>query len=224
MSMKQDSVNKVRLDGCVVGCKIVSDGPKRLVADLVFVTNYRRKETPGEAPASERLGSLKHPVRVVLNSEDALSADLRELASRESIRTMEVFRLDGSLHQEAETGYVLVGRDGMRRTDAVTIGRNNRFEITGLVKSIGVTDESARVVVRCGRESLTSFVSKESCPKEFETIRSGKIRKGDVLSMRGPLVPQRFTDGKSNFVLLGLMPDKIVCERLVREQKAGVTL
>lgn len=195
--------NSVHLDGLVESCRFVGDAGGRSVAKLTVVTLHPRESSPSSRP-SDSFEKITHVVRVLADQKlakelQSLIRDLRteRAANEPELAVLYPCSLDGSLRTlDGDTFVDVVGKNFTLTQQVSTSAGNNIANLEGRVASCSFTDTSARLNVNTKQGVVSVFFSKVANPSGWESVSAGSVRKGDRVSLSGPLVDRVFTDGK----------------------------
>lgn len=227
--------NSVHLDGLVESCRFLGDIPERklTVAKLSIVTLHPNSPSRlGSSPTpSEQFDRIHHLVRVVADADllselQSLSRELNlERASgKPELSQLHPCSIDGHLCTVDGETFVEANPGGFTFTEKVGTTLNNVAKVSGNVVSVSFTDESARVNLGLGPVVVSSFFSKESNRSGWDAVASGKLKRGDVVSMSGPLISSEFSNGLKKIRTYFLNPHVIQKQKLVKRRTAGPEL
>lgn len=223
-------VNSVQLDGLVESCRIVGELSGRTVAKLSVVTLHPNGSAGvASVPLSSQYDKFHHLVRVCASGETAKALALLEKELRTERAAGEVDLM--SLHPCSVSGVLRFGPDGdalvdvldggFSLTDRVKTRDNNLVRITGNVLSVSFTDESARLQVGTDEGPVSVFFPKSLNRSGWDAVSAGKLSKGDMLTLSGPLVVSEYTDGKKDIRTCMLTPHAIHKHKLERKRSSG---
>lgn len=231
MALKSD--NSVHLDGMVESCRIVGQFKGKSVAKLSVITLHPKADLSAsdELTPSKRFDKMRHVVRVVAAGD--LAQSLRSLET-----SLKVERAVGSaetadLHPCSVDGYIasqdgenfIESREGgFRLTEKVKTKENNVAHVSGRVESVVYSNESARILVSTKEGDINSFFPKSLNRSGWDAIAEGRIKKGDVVSMSGPLIAGEFTDGKKTLRTYMVTPHVIQKLSLEKKVSSGPSL
>ncbi len=190
------SKNSIHLDGVVDSCALVKDGSGKDVAAIILRTMHPRPGVPSSAKASERFEMLHH--RVVVPVVDANRGELSSLASSGGDGVVRPYSIDGVVTFSGGDAVVVCSPDGLSRQEKVRTSENNSVTLTGRIRSVSNPGQSASFVLRTKDGDVRVFVSKDVNQAGWRDVTEGKFRKGDTVSLTGPLFSRMYTDGKSN--------------------------
>ena len=229
--MKQ--VNSVQLEGLVESCRIVGEVDGKTVAKLSVVTLHPNESAPvASVPLSSRLDKFRHDIRVSGNGDLARNLQMleRELKTEKAAGEADLM----SLHPCSVSGvlrstpdgemFVDVAGKGFALTDRVKTRDNNLVRISGSVLAVSYTDESARLQVGTPEGPVSVFFPKSANRNGWDAVSSGKIKKGDLLTLTGPLAVSEFTDGRKYVRTCMLTPHSIQRHKLERKHTPGQSL
>lgn len=208
----EKEVNRVHLEGILEAFQILGKNNDKVVAWASVVTLHPKKFAFGEkATASERFDLIHHDVRVVGRETDmekleGFSASLDSMKNTSALLPCSV---DGVLSSEGKDTFVLCWVDNLQKSDLVKTNDNNRVEFSGRVLSVSESGNSALMTVSAGNGNceVVSFIPRSS--EAWSLIHSGKIKRGDTVSLSGPLLSCNFTDGKKNMRIAMVSPHSV---------------
>ena len=209
--------NKVFLEGGVAACKLRGDA-KYTVGDILLYTVYPDK-VDGESP-SERLGKIFHRVRVV--APKGMDGELRELDDlvRGGPSGSPVCRqVRGALKVVDGRAFVQCDIRNFIKLDRLPVHNNNYTELSGRISEITYSDMGAVVNVDAGGGQVSAYASKDMNPALWELISSGRLGKGEAVSMSGPLLSSEYSDGKHTLRTAMLIMHKVQSRKL--EERKG---
>ena len=215
-----DKTNSVYLEGPIAGCHYVKDrADGGLVAGFSFATAIPNPDATADMKPSERIRELMiHRVRVVASALEASS--LRSLA--ESYRgkaALQPYEVNGGvLLEEGGEAVVECRMADLRKAGAIKITGNNEMSLSGSIDSVSYTDRFARIILDTGVSKVSTFFPKKTFPNAWEMIANGSLKKGSLISAKGPLMSMKVTDGKRELLTAVVVPHHMEQIRL-REDK-----
>lgn len=225
-----EKANSVFLNGTVGDCRILGrDGNVSAVAGISFYTLLQKPGASREAKLTDRNTLMRHMVRVKAEGGE----DVKRLLELErSCRTQTVLRpheLRGVLREKEGSSFI-----DCRSEDFVPVRKiledvkqNNRASMVGSVIATTHTDDFAKVVVDTGEGQVSAFFPKETFPEAWEAIAGGRFKKGSVLSMKGPLQSQEYTDGDRSVFTSIVTPhvmEQVRLSKTLKERKTGPSI
>lgn len=225
-----EKANSVFLNGTVGDCRILGrDGNESAVAGISFYTLLPKPGASREAKLTDRNTLMRHMVRVKAEGGE----DVKRLLELErSCRTQTVLRpheLRGVLREKEGSSFI-----DCRSEDFVPVRKileevkqNNRAFMVGSVIATTHTDSSAKVFVDTGEGQVIAFFPKDQSPDFWEAIAGGRIKKGSVLSMKGPLQSKEYTDGDRSVFTSIVTPhvtEQVRLSKTLRERKTGPSI
>lgn len=200
--------NKVHLEGLLENLEPIGTSNGFSYALAGMATLHERPGAVKESSPSERYAKIHHELRIVAGkgSEEAL-----ELLSK----TYEACRkkgepysccVDGHLFSDGNESYVVCKLDDLKHLDKISTSGNNRVNINGDVVSTSYTNETATIRLRTDEGVFNTFVLRRQNQSSWDMVADGKISKGDSLSISGPLLSNRMTDGKKTIRFCQVSP------------------
>ncbi len=196
--------NAVHLEGAVCSCVIThTPGKDTVIAQMEICTASIQKNA-GTA-------KLKNPVihRAVAVASGENAARLRALSNEtggirinlsEDLPKLKCVSVDGRLTKNDKAQpYVAVAEEGLAFPERLAF--KNTAILQGRVLETTYNDAYAGAVLQCegegGRQILVpvNIYSKDN-PRKYADLASGKIRKGDILSVKGPLISGFYSNGE----------------------------
>ena len=221
--------NKVHLDGVLEGFELVGATDDHSFALASLVTLHARPGVSVEAPQSERYAKIHHELRIVSNSGnvDALDSFSKAFGEARSKGVPYPCSVDGHLFSDGNETYVVCGVDDLKRIDRIKTSGNNRVNITGEVVSTSHTNETATIRLKTDEGTISSFIFRRQNQSNWDMVVDGKVSKGDSLSIIGPLLSNRMTDGKKVLRFCQVSPhliQKLNLEKSVTRKKGAFAL
>lgn len=178
--------NEVTIEGIVDAITATADGKGY---ELTVMTAATDPDT------GEYVNRLYHSVRIESPSKKT-DTKLRNIdaSKRQTIYFKGRYTSDAS-----NTPFIKADASSLRFPRKA--GMMNRFDFEG--KVAGITHNSAYALAileskaHDGRMLLLPLcIYRDDNPKQYNDLSSGNIEKGTVLKLRGPLIPQMYTDGE----------------------------
>lgn len=223
--------NSVHLEGVVESCKLAGEVSGKTVAKLSVITLHPKEGIDAGASPSQKYERYRHMVRLVMDGEGvAVVKSLeRELAmekasSQPDIASLHPCIIEGTLRSQDGENFVEASNEGFSLTDRVRTRDNNVAHIVGKVISTSYTDESARIRVATAEGVVNSFFPRSVNQAGWEAVSSGKLKKGDVVSMDGPMLSAEFSDGKKTLRTYMVTPHHISRQKLERKVSSQQTM
>lgn len=91
----------------------------------------------------------------------------------------------------------------------MTLSNNNEAVIVGTIDTMSHSDAFGIITLDTGVSKVKAFFPKSTFRVAWESISSGKLGKGDLLSMKGPLLNQSYTDGNMTIRFAVLTPHQM---------------
>jgi len=182
--------NEVTIEGIIDAVTRTADGKGY---ELTVMTAATDPET------GKHVNRLYHSVKIEGRSEKA-EAKLHNLDTNKE----QTIYLKGRYTNDADnTPYILADASSLRFPRKT--GMINRFDFEG--KVAGITHNSAYALAilesktHDGRMLLLPLcIYRDDNPKQYNDLSSGNVEKGTVLKLRGPLIPQMYTDGEKTML------------------------
>lgn len=193
--------NTVLLEGPVCSCSVDKDTASAILARIEICTAARRKDR-GKTVFEN---VIFHRAIVIADGENA--DRLRTLSRKPidltgDIAKLDCVRLEGFLSANKNgQHYVSVPKEGVRFLDHLSF--KNGIQLQGKVLETSNNSAYAGAVLQCeGPDNKPVIVpiqmySKDN-PRKYSDLCSGKVRKGDILSVKGPLMSQVYSNGKND--------------------------
>lgn len=222
------SLNSVHLDGIVVSCEIAGTVEGKTVAKLSVVTLHPKEQPVGSEASVQEYEKIRHNVRVVASSQFAGTirslAEGLEAEGRSGAHGMHPCVVEGVLREQDGENFI-EARDGcFSLTETVRTKGNNLARIVGKIQSVSYTDRSANIVLDTPQGRVFSFFPRQVNASAWESVASGKIKKGDLISLQGPIMNMNFSDGKETMRTSMVVPHIIQKIRLNKAQGNGVSM
>ena len=205
--MKEETakpVNSVLLEGPVCSCSVhhvFEDTSPAVLAKLEICTAARRKDKNGVHFENVIL----HRAIVLADGENA--EKIRSLSQKTidltgDISKLDYVRLEGSLAaNKSGQHYVNVPKEGISFLTRMSF--KNDIRLQGKVLETTNNSAYAGAILECEGPDKKSVIvpiqiySKDN-PRKYSDLCSGKVRKGDVLSVKGPLISRIYSNGENN--------------------------
>lgn len=198
--------NTVHIEGQVFSCVITNkDNPSDYtVADLEVITATRHETEDGKIELKDK---LFHRVRVIATGENRKKyKQLEKVCEIERNKKYNIKPIAISLEGEITVGknnqpYVLATKDNISFSDNIKF--KNSLKLLGKVEKTISNNHFATAIL----SSQTSFGKKilipmvvfnKDNPKGWNDIASGKLHKGDIIDISGPLVSSFYGNGKDS--------------------------
>ena len=207
-----EKTNSVYLDGLVSVCH----GFQRLVdggveADFTLSTAIANPDATAEMTIRERVKEFMHH-RVKVTAGPGAEAD-RLTALAESCRhgetELRIYKAKGVLIELNEDSVVLCDSKDFQKSSIMTLSNNNEAVIVGTIDTMSHSDAFGIITLDTGVSKVKAFFPKSTFRVAWESISSGKLGKGDLLSMKGPLLNQSYTDGNMTIRFAVLTPHQM---------------
>ena len=218
-----EKTNSVHLEGHVGSVFILSRDENRTVAGLQFYTFIPKEGAPKTGKPSERFDYMRHKVRVT-----AVGPDGDRLLEIERICAADPgihpYELKGVLRDLPDGSNLVDCRiEDLKPTRSIQTNPelNNVAKIAGSVVSTTYSDRFAKVLIDTGQGNVSVFFPKETFGEAWEAVSKGRMKKGTMLAIEGPLLSQEFTDGKSRFLVSVVTPHVMQQEKLTKRRRQG---
>lgn len=195
---KEKHKNSVTLEGPVCSCSIVHDTPDAVLARMEIVTAAKVREQ-----GKTRLtNAVIHRVLATVSGEDAKR--LRNIAAKPIDLTGDISKgdyvhLEGSITAANGHPFVAVPQEGFRFLERMAF--RNKIELEGRIVEVSYNSAYAGAVLACsGHDGNTVLItvniySKDN-PRRYSDLASNKVKKDDVISVKGPLVGGYYSNGE----------------------------
>ena len=226
-------INSVHLDGIVESCRIVGETIGKTAAKVCVITLHPREQSFGSGtPVSvSEYEKIRHNVRVVASGRyaDLLRSLEKEIRTEKASGKVDLMSLhpcsvDGVILEQDGENFVEARDGGFLLTEKVKTKGNDVAKVVGKVAAVSFTDESARVAVETPHGKIYSFFLKQVNRAGWDAVAGGKLAKGDVLLLQGPVMNMAFTDGHKTLRTSMLVPHVIQKQRLRKTQTTGVAM
>ena len=217
----------VYLEGMLTGIGIVPSADGHLLARATLRTAVPKTDAGEKQGVLERVAWMSHTVLLKCPAEG--EPFLRSLC--DDIRTGKkpVFcSVNGRLDVVSDRIVVSCpdAHENLKRKEMLKIRDNNRVEgLEGTVSSVTVSDNQAVIRLKTGSGiiPLTTFPGDSS--DTWKMVREGRIQRGNVLSVSGPLLSFPVSDGKRDMDVCVLSCRHIEKIRMAKTvKKSGPTL
>ncbi len=221
--------NNVHLDGAVDHCLITGEKNGFVVARMeVFTLTAKSPDLSGYRPA-EKFEKSFHRVRVAVKQDAAEPLRALDAETRSGgIKGLHTVSIDGSIAQVDGSPVIDVRGDGVRFTDKnLPNTDNNKVSLSGTVRETTFTDMSASMVLDVDKVPVRVRFLRSTNPKGWEDVKEHRIGKGDEVSLEGPLISRKFSDGKKELFDCSVAAKTVQLLKLAKEEKrskGGVSL
>lgn len=193
-----EKTNSVSLDGLVSVCHSFrkhDDGG--VEADFTLSTAIANPEATAAMPIKDRIKEFMHHRIKVVAAAGVEAEALTDLAEscRRGDSEVRIYKAKGTLIDLGDESLVLCSWKDFQKSKVMTLSNNNDAVIAGTIVSISHSDAFATVKLDTGVSTVMTHFSKATFGVAWDSIDSGKLRKGDMLWMKGPLLSQNYTDG-----------------------------
>lgn len=194
--------NSVHLDGVLVAFQMLGERQGMQMAWASVMTLHPKAGVQEGASPSDMYLKMQHDVRITAGPKEADLLRSIEEGFKFASDSGEVFpcSVDGSLYSDGVESFVGCRADNLRRNHLVKTNGNNRVYILGEVISTSYTDETARIVLRTDEGELSSFIARRQNQACWDMVVDGKIAKGALLSVSGPLLSAKQTSDGKNYL------------------------
>lgn len=222
--------NSVHLDGAVTWCRMTGEKDGVAVARLVMYTLHPKGPDLSGYKPSEKFDKVFHRVRWVAGGAEAQQLRDLDAESRKCGAVLDRLvpvSLDGRFAVVDGHPAVEVRGPGLRFTDRVPNEDNNNVSLSGTVKETTYTDKVAKVLLDIDGLPMQVQISRSSNPKGWEAVSSKAIGKGDELTLEGPTMSSRYTNGKETFFTCSVFARELNVPKLAKDEKrsrGGVTM
>jgi len=221
--------NSVHLEGVLEGFQFPVSKDGVFCARASVVTLHPRSGVDGVGKPSEVYEKLHHEVRIIGDEKNfALLSSIHDdfLACKNENGSLLPCRVDGFLLSNGEESFVVCQAKSFSRNDMIKTNGNNRVNITGEVVSTSYTNETAQIRFKTDEGVLDSFVSRRVSQDIWDMVADGKLNKGDVVSMSGPLLSNVMSDGEKRIRTCMVSPQILQKQKVNRlsSKKGSVTL
>ncbi len=224
------TVNSVHLAGLVDTCRIAGDIKGQTVAMLTVVTIHPRAREEDVFPGFEK---IRHNVRVI--ADGRVADELRQLSraiglekasGRLDLVDLHPCELDGFISENDGQTVINVPSGRFRFVEKARTKDNNVAEIVGKVVSYSSSQMFARMAVQTREGRISVLVPKEISRDAWESVASDSIKRGDYVSLSGPVLNGEYTDGKRRIMYAQVVPHVIERVNLKKDktQAAGPVL
>lgn len=212
--------NDVHLDGAVSRCQITGEKSGVVVARMtVFTLHPKAPDLSGYRP-SEKFEKIFHHVRVAVRQDAAdRLRTLDELSRSGGIKDLHPVSLDGLLAVVDGSPVVDVRGEGLKFVDRLSNSENNHVTLSGRVNETTFTDKAATMVLDVDGMPVRVNVARSTNPKGWEDIKDHKVGKGDEVSLEGPLLSRRYTNGKETLFTCSVAARKLETVKLAKEER-----
>ena len=192
--------NSVHLEGFVETCRIAGELSGKTVSKLSVITLHP-KAVPDEGPAqgvSERYEKMRHMVRVVATGQlaDEMRRLSRSLGTESDLEGLFPCRLDGQIASQGTDNFIDVRDGGFALVKSIATENNDTARVLGEVKSVSYTDRSAKLLVSAGDSLIHVVALRSESLAAWNSVAEGRVVKGDMVSLSGPVHSMEFTDGQ----------------------------
>ena len=203
MKEKQSTTNNIHLEGPVRSCTIVKKAKDAVLANLEVYTAAVTIDSDGKM--SFKNGML-HRVSTHATGENAkwlIELSLKKIDFTQDISKLDYVSVDGMITgNDINQQYVSVHDENFHVLDKFSI--KNRSQIEGVVMETNYNAAYAGAVLQCkgeaGKPVTVSFIiSAKDNPRKYNDLCSGKVKKGDTLSIKGPLMSSMYSNGEDSF-------------------------
>lgn len=218
-----EKTNQVYLNGHVGSCIILRRDEQETVAGLRFYTFIPKENAPENGRTTQRFDHMEHKVRVVAVGPDGdRLLDIERMCAKDP--RIHPYELRGIL-RELEDGSSIIDcrMEDLWPTDGIETNPeiNNVTKISGSVVQTSYTDRYAKVLLDTGEGNVTVWFPKETFEEAWNVVKEGRMVRGTMLSLEGPLLSREYTDGKTRFVQSVLTPHIMEQEKLAKKQRHG---
>ena len=222
--------NNVHLEGVLEAFQVVGETAGRSFALASVVTLHARPGSAATMRPSERFSKIHHELRVVAGKGKEQMLGMLSSAFEATRTEGSVFScaVDGHLFSDGTESYIVCDMKNLKRVDRVKTSGNNRADILGEVVSTAHTGETATIKLRTDDGGIfSSLILRRQNQQCWDMVVDGKIVKGDKLSLSGPLLSNRETDGNNVIRSCQVSPhfiEKQRMEKSVTKKKGSVAL
>lgn len=213
--------NNIHLNGLVDSCKLVVDESGKEMAAIRFRTIHPRLDVPDTAKASERFEPFFHKVMVPVVASNR--EELVALVGQQDGSSLRPYDIDGVLSFHGGDAVVICPPGGMVRAEKVKTADNNVVSLAGRIRSVSAPGKFASLLVHTKEGDVRVIVSKDVNEAGWRMVSEGRIKKGDSVSLSGPLRTRMYTDGKSDMRSCSISARTLTELKLVKDvrQKTG---
>lgn len=220
--------NQVRLDGILKALKIAKQEDNLSVALATVVTLHPRDGVSSSELPSALYENVEHNVQIIDKSASgrrlaALSSDFSSLSASKELFACS---LDGFLYCDGRDSYVVCDVADIKRTEKVRTSANNSVSLAGSVVSTSFSGESASIRLKTDEGVIDTFIVRKDSQAFWEMVSSGKVKRNDIVSVSGPLLSGKMTDGDRTINTCMVCPHVLQMQRLDKKinRKSGATL
>ena len=230
--MKKNEKNNIHLKGLVYTCSAEtgkSGGRERRGAALVIATAAKTGDTLQwqyhrvNVSVTRKLGALMNRI-----AEDI--EDNRANYGREGyVPKTYVAEAEGSIRMNG--GETFIDASSVSFALAPLSEDNvafvNEASVTGTVEDVLVNNNYASVILRSDGARLPLILSRNDDRKGYEEAAEGTIRKGDEVSLKGPLCSRTYSNGRDTTACCMLYNSTYTVRHRMEKQQsqtAGVTM
>ena len=225
------SVNSVHLEGIVESCRVIGEVMGKTAAKLSVITLHPKEQSVGADISMQEYEKIRHNVRVVADGPhvDLLRSLESELKTERAtglkeLMTMHPCIVEGVLREQNGENFVEARDGGFSLSDTLKTKGNNLAKIVGKVLAVTYTDRSCRLELETPQGKVQSFFPRQINRNSWDAVASGKIAKGDLLSLQGPLMNMEFSDGTQTISTSMVVPHVIQKIRLRKAQSNVVSI
>jgi hypothetical protein len=216
-----EMTNSVTLDGAVRKCTIRRNDRGGTYAELQFQTFDPKPGVAKTEKFSERYTPQNFLVFVYSNRRDDPKLLELERVCREQQDRFHTYAVSGRLMQRGENQDVYCNVSDLVKTDQMKAVDNRMGEFTGPVVETAYSDGAAKVVFDTGVCKLQADISKKLLPDEWKAVADRTFKKGDVITLSGPFLCQKETNGEKTRRTVTIVPRFMSQLNLSKRLKKG---
>lgn len=205
--MPQETINTniVHLEGKVFSCKITSKDEQGVTADVRICT----AKTVADKDKTKRENPLIH--RIVVNATGEKASRLQEIEAaikaagevkpNEMPSVKDVVAIDGKLAVKKNgQPFILVENDKisfpkkLMMKNSITL-QGKVIETLSNIAYASATIELNNPAENGRKVRIPVCISSKDNPRKYAEMSQGKVKNGDVLAVKGPLISQKYSNG-----------------------------
>ena len=217
----------VYLEGMLTGIGMVDSQDGQLLAKAILRTAVPKKDAGADQPVLDRVAWMQHTLLLKCPADG--EPFLRSLRDDISSGRKPVFcSVNGRLAVASDRIVVTCpdAHENLKRKEMLKIRDNNRVEgLEGTVSSVTVSDNQAVIRLKTGSGIIPLTVFPGDSSDAWKMVKEGRVQRGNVLSVSGPLLSFPVSDGKRDMDVCVLSCRHIEKIRMAKTvKKSGPTL
>lgn len=185
-----EKTNSVSLDGLVSVCRsFLRHDDGSVEADFIMFIAIPNPDATADMPFKDRLKEFMHHRIKVVASAGAEAERITDLAEscRRNGTELRIYKAKGILIELSGESVVQCDSKDLVKSTILSFKDNNEAVIAGTIVSMTHSDAYANIVLDTGVSYVRTRFSKSNFGVAWDSVDSGKLRKGDMIWMKGPL-------------------------------------